>query len=143
MKSYQYLVFWALAVVFVSGCISQSAAKASLDAPFQLKFAESATIDSENIKITFKNITQDSRCPSGVQCFWRGVATIEIDVSKGNERVGTFELSDYDIYNYTSRAIAGEYTITLKGLEPYPKTSEKISPADYVATLVVSRNPSQ
>lgn len=100
-----------LALVFVSGCINQSVAKASLNAPFQLKFGEVAAIESEELKIKFLNVTEDSRCPSNVECFWRGAATIEIEAFKEDNLIGKFELSDYDFDNHATIADIGEYTI--------------------------------
>src|SRR3972149_6747744 len=56
--------------------------EANLDSEFLLQFNQSTEIKSEDMKITFLNVTSDSRCPSDVTCIWQGQAGIELDVQK-------------------------------------------------------------
>lgn len=127
------------AVVFISGCLNQGVVSASLDTPFQLKVGQTAFIGSENLNIKFLNVTEDSRCPKGAKCVWRGVAVINIDVFNGEDYLGQFELADYDIYKYNSTAGAGGYSIKLLSLEPGTSISKTPALSDYVATLLVSK----
>src|SRR3972149_9754011 len=53
--------------------------EANLDSEFVLQIDQSAEIKSEELKITFLNVTSDSRCPSDVTCIWQGQAGSELD----------------------------------------------------------------
>src|SRR3989304_9976123 len=54
--------------------------EANLDSEFALQVNQSAEIKSEDMKITFLNVTSDSRCPSDVAYIRTGPAGIELDV---------------------------------------------------------------
>ena len=71
-------------IIFLVGCIQPdfSVIPAELDVPFQLKINQTGFIKSENIKIFFLNVTEDSRCPSDVECIWPGQVTILINILK-------------------------------------------------------------
>ena len=76
----------------VSGCIGQELKEttpisAILDTQFQLQLNQTAVISSENLKIHFTNITEDSRCPSDAQCVWAGRATIAVTIFKNEQRI--------------------------------------------------------
>lgn len=128
-------------IVFISGCIKgETLIYASLDKPFQLKISQSAFISSESLKVTFLNVTGDSRCPSDVKCIQRGIASIELEVIKRNGPPDTFIISDEDTYKYNSTINLGRYSVKLVSIDPYPETTRKIKPSDYIATLTVSEN---
>ncbi len=115
---------------------------AEFGTPFNLKINQTAFIESENIKIKFVDVTEDSRCPTGVVCVWEGQATILVDSVLGSEDFNRFHLtirgSGGSVDGSDSKVI-GPYSVTIKSLQPYPKASEKIQPSDYVAELVVEK----
>lgn len=106
-----------------------------LGQPFDLKSAESVTI--QELRITFEGVSEDSRCPTGVQCVWAGDATAMFTLEKApaaaQQRAlhtnGRFERQT----NYDS------FTVALQDIKPYPKQGGAIAPDDYRATLVVTR----
>lgn len=109
---------------------------ANLSVPFQLKVNQLAKIKSENIKIKFLNVTEDSRCPSDVQCVWAGQVTIVFQVYKNEQKVGNFSLSSLTKPEIT----VGGYSIKLTNVISAPKSSgQPIEISDYVVTLVVSK----
>jgi len=133
-----------LGIFFILGCAqtAQYDAKADFGQEFKLKMGQTASIHAEKIssksvKITFLNVTQDSRCPADVQCIWRGAATISVAVSEDSKSLGEFEVSDFDQLGYNSTVKAGKYYITLLNIEPLPDTTKEIKLSDYVATMVV------
>ncbi len=107
--------------------------------PFQLKINQTTSLESNAIKITFLNVTSDSRCPSDVTCIWQGEAKIFVNIIKDNNDLGNF--------NLTSRAGAQDlaiqsfdgHSIQLVTIDPYPSSKKQILPSDYTATFIVSK----
>jgi hypothetical protein len=110
--------------------------------PFGIKINQTAFIESEDVRIKFVDVTEDSRCPSDVVCVWEGQATILLDAVLGSEDANRFHLtirgSGGSVDGNDSKII-DQYSVTLASLQPYPKASEKIKPSDYVAELVVDK----
>lgn len=105
-----------------------------LGLPFELKINQAGLIESENLRVEFVNVTEDSRCPSDVVCVWQGQATAFFEATLGNDDVYTFELTTGD-----STKSIGQYSVALDSLQPYPKSTEKIEPSDYVAEITVKK----
>jgi len=133
-----------LSITLVSlgqGSFAQSSApisiEANLDSEFALQVNQSAEIKSEDMKITFLNITSDSRCPSDVTCIWQGQAGIELDVQKG-EVESTVSLS-IGGDSSPEESIFNSYLIQLVDLSPYPISTKNIQPEDYTATIKITK----
>lgn len=110
--------------------------EAALDQEFEIKLGQQVSIKREGLKISFSNVTEDSRCPTGVDCIWAGNGKVVLKLSKVRKRTAWMTLNTgvdpkQDDYR--------EYDIKLVNLNPYPKKDSKIKKRDYVATLVVSR----
>ena len=128
----------AIAVLFspvVSMAHAQAAAE--LGKPFELKFGQKASIDSEKIDITFANVTEDSRCPSDVVCIQAGQATIAVSVQVNGTDVGQLMMTVGP--KGKDSATFGQYLAKLVKLDPYPVSKVHTAPEDYVATLIVSK----
>lgn len=128
---------------YTPGCIRQipqeSTISTNLEELFQLKINQIASIDSDNLKIKFLNITEDSRCPSDVVCFWEGQATIVVNTLKNDQDLGDFSLTSRAGHEDLAVKNFDRYSIKLKKVEPYPKTTQKIELSDYIVTLIVSK----
>ena len=105
-----------------------------------LKEAQSLYLKENKMKVTFKNMTEDSRCPEGVNCIWEGVATAEIELlgeskrpltillstmdnpQKGHQKVANFQEYNYSLVEVSPqttsdkgfKALKGQYKIGLK-----------------------------
>ena len=128
----------AIAILFSSvASMAHAQAAPELGKPFELKFGQKASIDSEKIGITFANVTEDSRCPSDVVCIQAGQATImvsvEVDGTGSGQQTLTVGPKGKD------SAMFGQYSVKLVKLDPYPVSKVHTPPEDYVATLVVSK----
>ena len=143
MKKIYILTGLVLILILVSGCAKQIPQEAvittSLDSPFQLKINQIAFIESENLKIKFLNITEDSRCPSGVVCFWEGQATVVVNILRNNQNIGDFSLTSRAAHKDLAVKNFDGYSIELMKVEPYPKATQKIEFSDYTIIFVVSR----
>lgn len=105
---------------------------------FQLKIGEVARINSGEVEITLLDITEDSRCPSDLNCFWSGQIQITVKTLLNKRDLGNLNF----IYNASRKDLAlkniDNYLIEFIKAEPYPKSNQKIELSDYVFTLVVS-----
>jgi hypothetical protein len=128
---------------YTPGCIRQIPQKSristNLEELFKLKINQIASIDSDNLKIKFLNITEDSRCPSDVVCCWEGQATIVVNILKNDQDLGDFSLTSRAGHEDLAVKNFDRYSIKLKKVEPYPKTTQKIELSDYIVTLIVSK----
>jgi len=103
---------------------------------FQLSVNQTATIKNENMKVTFLQVTEDSRCPTGVQCVWEGRATSLVRVVTKN--TADLKLSEPGLtaspYQYTF----GDYTIFFH-LQPYPEAGKQIAAGQYRLVMSISK----
>ncbi len=123
-------------MIFIGGCIQNIT---DLDVPFQLKINQVAFIKSENIKIIFMNVTEDSRCPSDVECIWEGQVTIVINIFKNNQFIGEFNLTSRTGFDELAIKEFDGYSINLIKVEPYPISTQIIELSDYIVIFNVSK----
>jgi hypothetical protein len=125
----------AIATVLVIAGIHAPTTEPELGRPFDVKPSEVVTI--QGLRIRFEGVSEDSRCPTGAQCVWAGDAVARFMLEKppatAEHRTlhtnGRFDRqTDYDAF-----------VVQLADLKPYPKDGATIAPADYRATLVVTR----
>lgn len=110
-----------------------------LNIPFKLNINQTAVIGSENLKITFLNVTEDSRCPSDVQCIWEGQAKVQISILKDDQNIGTFYLTKRAGHDELSVLSVKGYSITLEKVDPYPVSTKKTEAQDYVIVLKIKK----
>jgi len=111
--------------------------EAEIDSEFLFQINQSTKIKSEDITITFLNVTADSRCPADVMCVWMGQADIELLVQKGDEESSINLSIGGD--SSPEESIFDMYLIQLLELAPYPYSSKVIQPDEYTATLKISK----
>ena len=90
------------------------------------KEGENKFLKEYETNITFKQITEDSRCPKDVNCIWAGVATAEIEVMGLHTRPVTMKLSTVNDANknYHKSQNFNGFSISLVELGP-ETTSDK------------------
>ncbi len=106
---------------------------------FDLKFGQTITIDPDNIKVKFIDVTEDSRCPSDVVCIWAGQVSVLINVKNNGNDVGDVKLTLGQNKEDTVKNIDGYY-LKLIEVKPYPISTKKIEKSDYIITLIVSKS---
>lgn len=109
----------------------EEAISVKVEQPFELGIGESA--DFRTAIITLTAVTEDSRCPVDVDCFWAGEATVEFATSTGE----SFALVIGGGNGVDARAAyqIGELLLQIEALSPEPHSEQPIAPADYRATL--------
>ncbi len=86
------------------------------------KEGENRFLKEYQMNITFKGISEDSRCPKDVNCIWAGVAVAKVEVMGTATRPMTLEIATVDnqARNYNASAVFNGYTISLADVQPYP-----------------------
>ncbi|MEK6287537.1 MAG: hypothetical protein AABO57_17475 [Acidobacteriota bacterium] len=125
-----------LLVALAASAREPTSKNVDLGKQFSIKTGQQVVVRGEKLCILFKSVSDDSRCPTGVQCVWAGNAAIEIEVSKKNAptvaTLNTFsEPKEIDYKGFKIRLVA---------LNPYPKIDQKIDPKRYEASLIVTKN---
>ncbi len=85
-------------------------------------------------KVKFLEVTEDSRCPEGVDCIWAGNARLKIELYFCDTEPLTLEM-DTNGPNSTVKFEGG--AISLVTLDPYPKANVEFDRSAYKATLKI------
>jgi hypothetical protein len=113
----------------------EAAKKAVLGQDFKVRYGKEVTI--KELKVKFESVVEDSRCPKDVTCVWAGDAKILVSVRRGISKTAKMELHTNGQFAQTGKY--QQYVIKLVALDPYPRSSAKTKPSDYVATLLISK----
>jgi hypothetical protein len=134
------MISWVIAACMVLAACGNEVGTPSGDTiplgrEFTLAVGESALVD-DDVRITLKSVTDDSRCPVDVTCVWEGDAKVSVEVLTPSPRA-EHELHTSSRFDREVRH--GAYRITLVRLDPAPRSSAPPSARDYRATLLVVR----
>jgi len=105
----------------------------TLNVVFELKSQQYAEIQAENLRITFLEVSEDSRCPADVTCVWAGMVNLKFNISQDQEKEITLSSN-----NITT--VFDKYQIQLIDVKPYPVSTKTIKAEDYIAVLKVTKN---
>lgn len=137
-KNMKYLVFSILTIAFAS-CEKRQIDNLNSNLPLdtEVQVSNGFTLNNleEDISLTMQSVANDSRCPSDVECVWSGDAEVNF--------VFRTKTTAYPFVLHTDLTpkdtLLGDYTITLRKLDPHPVSTAVIQQADYKATIIVSR----
>lgn len=103
-----------------------------------IAYGEPNSYFSGEVKITFVDVLEDSRCPSDVTCVWAGRGTVELEIQIDYEDPINIQLSVGTLGDgYFGEIIVDGVWITLVALEPHPISTQKIQLENYKVALVV------
>ncbi len=91
--------------------------------------------EAEGIRLWMKAVTEDSRCPEELDCFWPGNGAVAFELTIGN-RSYPFTLNTYTLPRDTTLE---RYNIRLTDLKPWPKANEIIPQQDYKAEMLITK----
>ncbi|MCJ7605095.1 MAG: hypothetical protein MUO19_03565 [Dehalococcoidales bacterium] len=126
-----------VAVSLTGGCtFKPRLIEPELGVVFDLPIGRDAEVKGEDLRLTFEEVTSDSRCPLSVECIWAGEAVYSVLFKKdGTSRTVVF----------TELGLGGQgeanfldYTITAL-LQPYPNQPDDIDPEDYLLRMTVNK----
>lgn len=100
----------------------------------------SAVEVNDDLRISFAQLVEDSRCPASVVCVWQGngAARLDITTRRGAQSVTLNTAGSSDM---PSEATALGYTFKLVELDPQRQTPDPVPPQQYRATIRVTRVP--
>jgi len=82
----------------------------------------------EDFSFDFIKVTEDSRCPTGVECVWPGQAKVIVMWCKDGKEIGQKEVT-FKANSLTNEPteveIANNKSVYIYQLNPYPTSSEK------------------
>jgi hypothetical protein len=122
-------------MIVITAAALGAAFEAELGRPFDLKPAEVAKI--EGLQITFEAVSEDSRCPTGMQCMWAGDAAATFTLQK--PPAAAVHSTLHTNGRFERQTEFEGFVVRLEDVKPYPKEGMTIAPDDYRATVVVTR----
>lgn len=132
-------VLFGLLILGCGGSVPAPAADGRLASSWEVTIpaGEVRSFDDERLFIELLRVENDSRCAIGVQCVWEGDATAVTSAWVESGEPTTIELHLND--RFSRSAVVGTYAIELLRIEPHPEEEVRIDPAEYRATVRVSR----
>lgn len=125
----------SIALVLLTIASHSAVSEPEFAQPFDLKVSEVVTL--QGLKITFEGVSEDSRCPTGVQCVWAGDAAATFTLEKSP--AAALQCTLHTSGRFQRQTDYDTFVVKLEDIKPYPKQSGAIAPGDYRATLVVTR----
>ena len=127
----------AFCLLLATACDEKSPTGPSipLNERFTLAPGQTAAVESGALRVEFRGVSGDSRCPADAVCVWAGDAVVQV-------RVTDSAAADYELHTGDSArasAVHRQIEVRLLELQPYPFSSRTIAPGDYRATLIVKR----
>ncbi|MBT0607246.1 hypothetical protein [Aequorivita echinoideorum] len=115
-----------LSILVLASCSSgQKKMAETIKFPLELSLKQTVTMDGTSI--TFNEVTEDSRCPTNVQCVWAGRAKVSVTIAESGKapvekKIILGETREGE--NDTKMVLkTGEYILQASELKPYPKDS--------------------
>ena len=103
---------------------------------FPIKVGQQIKLAGQDVKVKFVAVSEDSRCPTDVNCVWAGNAAVALDFIDG-DCTTLLKLNTHQNSQSPENGKAGAYRVKLVKLDPHPRSNEKIAPGDYTATLMI------
>ena len=127
----------ALALRMNSAAANQTTARVGQE--FSLKAGQQTKFEGTDLLVKFVTVQQDSRCPSNVNCVWAGNAEVAVDLLR-DKCTTILTLNTHPRPSASDEGKVGDLRIKLVKLDPYPRSDQKISPSDYTATFLVTKD---
>jgi len=123
-----------IASFIIAGCSSNAV---NLGQEFSLHIGESTSLRGEELKVKFLEVTEDSRCPTGVVCVWEGRVSGLVEIAY-RESIHSITLTEPGSTSWPSEITFEEYNITYH-VEPYPQAGTEIAKEEYRLELKISK----
>jgi hypothetical protein len=121
-------------VILVSCSSSPTVPSVEPYGEFLLQVGSAAQVSGTGLRVQFERVLSDSRCPEGALCIRAGDAEVAVTVTRQGR---SKEVLSLRTVGADSRALLGDWALSLTKLEPYPETGRSIPPRDYEATFRV------
>jgi hypothetical protein len=138
MTRYAKLCFAAFLAACSSGGYgpTDSGSPSPSDGSVSVAIGETAALGATGVTITFRAVTEESRCPLNAVCVWEGNGQVALTLADG---YGATQEATLNTSREPRRIDHAGLRIALAGLAPHP-AGDPIDPADYVATFRIERD---
>jgi len=137
-KKKYWLYLLPLVIIAIITCILLvCGGSPGLGKEFSLSVGQTVSISGENLQITFDEVSQDSRCPTGAECVWEGVVICQVSIVVDGITYH-IELAQLGLSDEYASELYKNYRFTFK-VEPYPEPDKEIAESEYRLLLTVSR----
>jgi hypothetical protein len=126
-------------VLAASSCSWSADVQVLLDEELCLSIGQHAFVTGEDLAVTFKEVTEDSRCPSDVICVWAGRVScvVELTHAGSSERM---TLTEPGLTSEYTAEVYEEYKLAFH-VAPYPEAGKEIADDAYRLHLIISKLP--
>ncbi len=107
------------------------------DATITLRVGGSSQVNPD-LRVSFVEVVEDSRCPASVACVWQGNGAIRLDITTG-QGAQSVTLNTAGGASFPREASVSGYTFTLVELDPQRQTPDPIPAQQYRASIRVTR----
>ncbi|MEP1097515.1 MAG: hypothetical protein ABJG78_20530 [Cyclobacteriaceae bacterium] len=130
--------FLLIGFTLVSCKEDSGASPLTLNSINKIQFQE--TLSDGKISVKFLEVISDSRCPASANCVWEGNAEMKFELFESRQIIPfTIFANNQQKLGMRSDTIISQYRFEVMSLEPYPETTNKISPADYLVKILVEQ----
>jgi len=144
MKNLLFFLYLLASLMLVVACSKEKEpiADASLKGG-QITLNDTLTIgyqttlvdEANHLSLTFDSLSNESRCPIGVVCFWQGNVAVKLTFKKGNLEY-PFTLDSY----FKPDTSVGGYDFHFLDATPYPDISKPVDDSEYRVELVMMKD---
>jgi hypothetical protein len=107
--------------------------------PFEVKAGDTRRLADDTLSVRFDRVTEDSRCPVGVQCVWEGDAVVQLTLERPPATAEARVLHTSQRFERETE-YAG-LIVRLVDLQPEPREGATIAPEDYRVKLIADDTP--
>jgi hypothetical protein len=133
------IVIVAILVTGVACIGTKSPASVSLGQKVTLAIGQSISVTAEPLALTFAKVVNDSRCPTGVECFWAGEVSCLVDIIY-QDKMENVVLTESGAYSKSANKVFNQYRIAFH-VTPHPQAGIQIRSEDYRLQLTITRTP--
>ena len=130
-----FLSIFLIGLILLAGCSKNSEINAALGGTATLAPGQTVSITDASLKVKFLEVVNDSRCATGVECFWEGEVSALVEITQQGSTdslVLTKRASGIGTEGFNEFEISFEVT-------PYPQADKQISKKDYRLKITVTK----
>lgn len=132
---------WIVAVlvtVVAAGCLRDGVvANAPFDHSVDIRNARGVRFP-DGATLQLDSVSDDSRCPIDVTCFWEGNARVWLTLTTANRRVHHLTLNTAG-GAFRRDTVVDAYHVFLEALKPEPVSTKQIAQSEYIASVRVRK----
>lgn len=99
-----------------------------------VRVGQEVEVPQADLRVAFREVAQDSRCPIGVECVWEGNGEVVLALSRSQ---GASGLVNLNTAAEPRSAVFDGFEIRLLELIPYPVYGERIERGAYTVRIEV------